>query len=30
MQEKWKILIREKRLFYLNKKKKLRMINIGE
>jgi hypothetical protein len=30
MQEKWKNLIREKRLFYLNKKKKLRMINIGE
>jgi hypothetical protein len=30
MQEKWKKLIREKRLFYLNKKKKLRMINIGE
>jgi hypothetical protein len=30
MQEKLKNLIREKRLFYLNKKKKLRMINIGE
>jgi hypothetical protein len=30
MQEKWKKLIREKRLFYLNENKKLRMINIGE